>query len=172
MVKIHWAAKDVPDDLSTASALKADIDNNTWVKLMSAMKDKHPVSDYAMPTNGGDNRLDITLVPNLGEQEGDGTEKGYLGITNRRDRSKCGNVAVDISVRSNLPLAELISTVAHEMMHAVLFAFSSGYCAEYQSLNEATATWFEDVAHPAYYYGHLAAPAFLNTASLPLEDKG
>ena len=139
--RIWWQARypgDKGEAQALAIALKGLAGAGIRPTLVGLMK-KAPLPDGGRPCNGGDERLDISLVdlppPELG-----------LTVPFGLNPWACSEVPSYIL----LPRAASAEKLAHEFMHAIQYAFKvEGSCSNYEWWREASAQWAEDFVFPA-----------------------
>ena len=159
-VRIWWQTGQ-PNDQARAMAMAKDIDTTIWPKLASLMKRSSlPDGGSTIPCRGGDDRLDIALVPGLGRAE-----------TLPNSFVSCSETSSHI----NLPNAGTTrGTLVHELMHAFQYTYkTAGSCDEYRWWREASAQWAEDYVYPTEIGNveQLAADLYLSMPGKPLEFK-
>jgi hypothetical protein len=132
-------------DKIRAEDLAREIETKIWPKLTAPTPLGEgllaPLSDSAEPCNGGTGALDLYLVEMalLSEREPLGEVGSHL----------CRESPVALFLRRDLPPHDLALAAAHEIMHAIQFAYKSSACvSSYGWLLDATATWAMD-----YVYG-------------------
>lgn len=161
-VKVWYQPRHAGDE-AKAIGVAAAIDGRINT-VLTAVMDRSWLPDDGLPNNGGDGRLDIYLVRGV----------NYRGLAT--PYSGCHTTPAWINVLSTRPLGDetnagIIQTVAHEMKHAVQFAFPlKDACSTYDWLAEATAKWFEHHVYPLAQSEQPYAPAYLSTAYWPLEN--
>lgn len=159
-----WAQNRYPGDDAKAEAL-ANAMPYIW-KTLNDLMGPEPVSDAGLANNGGDGALDIYLLhaptkivtpnpntPNL-------LWNGYAASSDPADGCHAARYLV---VDSNLPLRNpgfngILDVAAHELMHAIQFAYKP--CAD-QWLQESTATWAENFVYPQTNSEHSFGAGYL-----------
>jgi hypothetical protein len=160
-VKI-WYEKSRKSDAAAAEEVRREIDDEVFTKLQSLMG-KKPLPDHGSdwPCRGGDDRLDISIVPELGR---DFTSTATLS---------CDETPAYIELASRTPAADAYRyVVAHETMHAFQYAFPlAGHCLNYKWFYEASAAWAADYVYPTQIDNreHASLPSMLWHPDLPLE---
>lgn len=123
-------AGDNGGDDARAQKIADELDRIIWPRLTNLLRTPRPDCGAACAEGGGDERLDIYLT-NINRAYAAGARNGgatYAYIVLGRTDS--------------------FTTVAHEFMHAVQFAYPNASDDEYDWLFEATATWAEDYVYP------------------------
>ncbi len=162
LVRVWYNRAFMATDEAKAIAVAAAIDNAIYPKLTGLMG-KVPLSDAGFINNGGNGRMDITLMPGLTDVYGYTTS--IPGIL-----STCTNFPPLIKVDRGLTGGILLATVTHEVMHAILFAFPAGcYFEQYAWMHEATATWSEHYVYPAFNSEHEYTWLYMYQTNWPLD---
>jgi hypothetical protein len=158
-VKVWWDKGNFPQDEAKAQQIVAALDSTIWPKLTGLMGEPLPDCGASCSKGGGDSRLDIYLV----------FINGAYGLTPNFDNPPSpAYISVDRTI-NNQDL--LFTTVAHEFMHAIQWAYLKTDFDEYDWLFESTATWAEDFVYPTANTEHGYALSFLSTTDLSLEAK-
>jgi hypothetical protein len=153
-VCVHWVENDVnaptgsdgdPATVPSWVSLTLQTVDSVYTAETVGMGYRPPVADTAAPDNGGDGRLDVYLA-NIGDQGLYGycvpddparatlrAVYGYCVLDNDYAAAEFGG--------SRTPVDNLRVTAAHELFHAVQFAYD---WSEDPWLMEGTATWMED----------------------------
>ncbi len=161
-VRVWYQTRYTGDD-AKAAGLAAAIDARIVPKLNVVMG-RTWLADGGLPKNGGDDRLDIYLVRRV----------NYRGLAT--PYNGCVSTPAWLNVNSDRILgndthAGMVQTAAHEMLHAVQFAYPlKDACSSYDWLAEASAKWFEHYAYPLAQSEQPYAAAYLDTAYWPLEN--
>jgi hypothetical protein len=156
-VKVWWDKGNFPQDEAKAQQIVAALDSTIWPKLTGLMGEPLPDCGASCPKGGGDHGLDIYLV----------FINGAYGFTANFDNPPTpAYISVDRTIGGQ---DFLFSTVAHEFMHAIQWAYLKTDFEEYDWLFESTAAWAEDFVYPAANIEHRYAPFFLTTTDMPLE---
>lgn len=147
----------VTTDANAASHVQkivSEIDSTIWPKLKTLMSGHEPIADTYDFNNGGDGRLDISLLnfkdPNLSaEFPFGGNTYGFV----QNYPPGCEKDSVYIVVNSAKSLDAMLATVVHETMHAFQWSYDvAATCLnraeDYKWLMEATATWAIDYVYP------------------------
>jgi hypothetical protein len=141
-------ADGIPDYVETASAVLEEV----WATEVTELGYRRPKSDLTSANNGGDGRIDVYLA-NLGDE-------GLYGYCTTDDPNAIDpnstyryydfsaycvvdNDYAEFPAPSN-GIRGLKVTMAHELFHAVQFAYDA---AEDAWFMESTATWMEDEAY-------------------------
>ena len=128
-----------------------------------------PESDANLEHNGGDGALDFYLVRAPMTRDASGTpQKKFEGLTPASPGARACGKQRYILIDSRQPLGSptspgLLSTAAHELMHAITFAYQpadNGGCG-YSWIVEASATWAESFVYPKANAEHDWANVFL-----------
>ncbi len=162
-VRVWWETANVKD-AAMARTIVNEVDTTIWKKLIDLMG-RENISDKDQLCNSGDGRLDIYLVGLGGAQK----EKGFNWTY---PISACGTKPTYIEINHDLPANELRSTVAHEIMHAIQWAFPvETTCSreEYKWWMEATATWSMHYVYPTDNLEQDYATHLLDAPHLELE---
>lgn len=140
-IKVWYLEKYKDTDGKKASLLATFLEDTVWSELTTLMGRK-PLSDIDMGCNGGDGRLDIALVDNIGNP-GRTTmlENVFMGYG-------AEETPVYILINRNEDLNENFPTAVHEFMHAIQY----GINVKSLSLNNDYATLMESTADWAAYY--------------------
>lgn len=156
-----WSRKGATGDKTNAKALIATVEGkgNAWSKLYGLLG-RVPGNDEAFSCNGGNGKLDITILP----MPADGITKARLGGY---------PTPTFIEVSSQLSLPRLQGAVTHELMHAFQYAqkLGAGDMDSYKMLSESTATWAVDfVWRKANQWEHMYAVDYIHTVGRSLTD--
>jgi len=144
-----WYQDRFPEDATTARQICDTVSNSIWIKLMTLMG-RLPLSDENQVNSGGDNRVDLYLVPAQTQTVAyDGCDKtpSYI-LINHHHWTK--------------------ATLTQVLMAAFLYSYPTGGCAEYSWLFKATAIWAVDYVFPADQYEQTFANNYLSHTDLPL----
>lgn len=152
-----WWQKRYPEDEAKAQQFAAAIDSPIWRSLLGAMQ-KEPAKDGGDPCHGVDDRLDLYVIDIPSE---DGVEVGGRWLPH----GACGPAAGHIELPRTAPLP----TLAHELMHAFIHGFPISDCADFYWLDDATATWAEDLTYPTLQTEQGYAAAFLDRPDRQLD---
>jgi hypothetical protein len=188
----QWTAIDVPGagvrvwyyntgGSVTARLVASAIETQIWPKLMGLVGTAHaPVSDGGVfGCNGGDERLDIYLVPGSFLAAGEKGKTiphlfswggGTVGLP-----FGCSRTPVWVLLPEALVGRELDAAATHEIMHAIQWSYKTKKCQgeEYKWLREATATWAIDYVYPSNQYERdTFAASFLEVPRWSLEVIG
>ncbi len=138
----------------------------SYKKLVGEKGFNPPLEDTGL-CNGGDGRLDIYLVDasptTLGTMVPT-TVNWQTGLTTPAFMLLRAN-AIYASPGSDIVLK---STIAHELMHAVQFAYANLTLESYRWFLESTATWVEDVVYPSNNTEHPYASPYMTRPEEPL----
>jgi hypothetical protein len=126
-----------------------------------------PASDASHDCNGGDEKLDVYLVPNFGVHGVDNA----IGLAEPRCGSGTG-VSSYLLAKNGMDTETLKIVLAHEFMHAIQFEYSTIRCSgEYRWMMEATADWAGDFVYPKNNFEQVQhAPFFLDSPEKALND--
>jgi hypothetical protein len=161
--RVWYSANDTSETYASV-ALNA-LEDEIYPKLIG-LGLKAPASDFIHDCNGGDEKLDVYLVPNFGAE----SVNNALGLAEPQCGSGTG-VSSYLLAKDGMSEEQLKSTLAHEFMHAVQFEYRNIRClGNYRWLMEATATWAKDFVYPTNNLEHPYAPPFLETPEKSLDD--
>jgi hypothetical protein len=126
---------------SAASMIAKEVNGAIWPKLTKLMG-RQPLSDGKVGCfNGEDGRYDIYLY--FDESLKGGARALTIAYPGACTHTPAFTV---VDVRKGVTRWE----IAHELFHAIQFAYSySADCDDYESLDEATATWAGNYVYPA-----------------------
>ncbi len=152
-----WYLTAKPGDEAVADVIASEIDTTIWPKLTNLLTSAHePISDINDNNNGGDGRLDISLIdfndPNLHDGFDDNLLGAYGFLKNYGFGCEKDSVYIVVNIAHNMD--EILATVVHEMKHAFQWSYDvAEFCLNraenYKWLMEASATWAID-----YVYEH------------------
>ena len=150
-----WYVSTDANGLAIANVLASEIDATIWPKLTTLLPGQEPRSDALDRNNGGDGRLDISLVDFADPNLSDGfnfTPNTYGFVQNYAPG--CEKDSVYMVINSGKSMDEMLATLAHESMHAFQWSYDvAEFCLNrpenYKWLMEATATWAIDHIYPA-----------------------
>ncbi|MFN0061127.1 MAG: Ig-like domain-containing protein [Myxococcaceae bacterium] len=157
-----WYPFASPGAQQKAQLLAAAFDSEIWPELIVRQGLPAPLGDSAgeLGCHGGDGRTDVYLV-DLGG-------KGLtvpIGLNNRQ-------APVYILLSKGLSDADLKSSAAHELMHAIQWAHNTSAAQEsYGWLRDATANWAIDAVYPNQNLEHNYADCYLRSIFLSLESR-
>lgn len=157
-----WYQTRYAGDATKATQVRDAIDERIYTVLHHVMG-KGWLPDGGHANNGGSSMLDIYLVRDVDYY---GLATSYIG---------CEQTPAWINLDSDRAIGDeltdgMIQTAAHEMMHAVQFAYSlKEECSSYNWLAESTAKWFEHQVYPQANSEHVFVSSYLDTAYWPLE---
>lgn len=151
--------------------------DGVYQKLVALMG-RDPISDgnLGAENNGGDGRYDVYLLPQASRNYGWTSPHSpglFQGIFN--DATRSSYIVLDIETMARdfsgeAFINQLRSTMAHEFMHVLQFAFDlEGSRSEYWWLGDATATWAEHYIFPNDNTEHIRADKYLRAHDIPLE---
>lgn len=139
-------ADDIPDQVEQT----LDAVDTSWATIVGQLGFREPLKDGTSPVNGGDNRFDVYLA-----DTGRANLAGYTSSddphladgSNYRFRDASAFVVLDNDYRTGqfptgTSLANLRVSAAHELFHAVQFAYDY---REDTWMTEGTAAWVEDM---------------------------
>jgi hypothetical protein len=160
-VKVWWHT-DRPEDEPKAIAIRDEVENYIWDKLVGLMGPLHPpLSDWDKLNNGGDERYDIYLIDMPSRPAANGVPFKPLGYVSPYDGA-CEQTSTYMAMNHETPVGpNLFSTVAHELFHSIQFSYDMGPCAEYSWLMESTSTWAEHFTYPNVNSEHPYGTEFL-----------
>ncbi len=160
-----WYAARETDAAYAKTALDA-LEDEIYPKLIG-LGLKPPASDASHDCNGGDEKLDVYLVPNFGVHGVDNA----IGLAEPRCGSGTG-VSSYLLAKNGMDTETLKIVLAHEFMHAIQFEYSTIRCSgEYRWMMEATADWAGDFVYPKNNFEQVQhAPFFLDSPEKALND--
>jgi hypothetical protein len=137
-VRIWWRESNGARFAKRARAMLAEAEDTAWRKLWEVFG-REPVQDeHENCFHGGDGKLDIYLLNRL-----DGDTKGetipYPGPCSQAPPYIVFYAGADLPTRWEL---------AHELTHAIQFAFPLRSCSSFSHLDEAVATWGGQYVYP------------------------
>jgi len=159
-VKVWYLEKNEATDLPRATALLQELEAKIWPTLTAYMG-VEPLEDSGSAYDGADSKLDVILVD---------LEAGLLGSTRPSFFWRtCGKSSVYILANRT---ADLVPTVAHELMHAIQFALDVKGCllTDYKTFMESTADWAENYLYPSSQWEHQHVTAYLDHVERSLLD--
>ena len=136
-----WYDVRVPGQKEKAAIVFNAIQNESWPKLITALKLKAPLEDSSVfGCFGRTPKLDVYLVPNLGVKGLTSTELWKFPFV---DEPRSGSAY--IMLKGTLDEIQLRGGAAHELMHAIQFAYAMLSPQDsYGWLRDATANWAID----------------------------
>lgn len=141
-------------DEAAAAAEKA------YKKIVVELKFKAPVKDDGGLCSGGDEKYDIYF---------DDTQEELLGTTHRTGfYTPWSDSSAAYTVIGFKGYDQVMATVTHEFMHAVLYAYKNWEGSSYEWAHEALANWAIDQVEPGNNYEWNDAGAFLSAITKPL----
>jgi hypothetical protein len=156
-----WYNYDKPGQDVMASKVLSYLETAVHPKLVGALGFKAPSSDATLVCNGGDGKLDVYLVENLGN----------YGETIPDTTDKYSSSAY-ILISDALGDVQLKHTVSHEYMHAVHWAYRTKAPQEdYGWFRDAIANWATDEVYPTNASLNMMASCHLNSPHMALEDR-
>ena len=162
-----WAQDRYPGDAAKAEAIARAMDaDRIWARLTGLMG-REPVSDVLITPNGGDGALDIYLVrPPLVLDTGKRSTPWPASTPSARPADDCHPIRY-LMLDSRSPLVGnqktqgLLSSAAHELFHAITFAYQVVEGCEIRWIREGTGTWAENWIYPAPDTEHQEAREYL-----------
>lgn len=160
-VRVWWTPTRTGAPEAQAEAVRDHVEQKAW-PLFAQLLRRVPQSDANVRVgNGGDGRYDILLV-------GPSAITARYGESPLVSPSPRGAPARYSMVKAALPRPTLLIKVSHELMHGFLTGFRcQGSC---RWLEEATATWAENLVDPAANTEHEYAGAVFADPSIALDD--
>lgn len=147
-----WYQDRFPEDADDARKICDEVRESIWPRLKSLMG-RTPLFDSNQNNNGGDERLDLYLVPAKTATISYGStcynKPSYI-LVNHRSWNR--------------------SQLADAVMRAHLNSYTVVDCIEYEWLYNATATWATDYVYPADNIEHPFAKSFLARTDRSLTD--
>jgi hypothetical protein len=141
---VVWFEKDRPQDRSAAELYAAAL-TAAWSKLTPELKE--PLGDAARTCeNAGDGRFDVYVDASIANR----AQVEPVWIWDAKEKvlrwPGCTGVPAYMQIRPGLPRW----AVAHELMHAIQFAYKYKSCEGYQNgwWDEGSATWAGDNVFP------------------------
>lgn len=174
-----WAQNRYSGDAAKAQALANALTSHIWDKLTTLMR-KTPKTDAAFAKNGGDDALDFYLVhapqkpipnPLTGKPD------LWDGWAKSSDPTNSCHESRFILIDSNNPLVGnkrvngILSIAAHELFHAIQFAYNTPVACDVKWIRESTATWAENLVYPTEDSEHSKAAEFLKLPHRPLDSE-
>ena len=159
-----WAQNRYPGDAAKAQALANALTSLIWGKLTTLMG-RTPKTDAGFVKNGGDDAFDFYLVhaPDL-----------WDGWAKSSDTANCHESRF-ILIDSNKPLVGnrmtngILSIAAHELFHAIQFAYNTPVACDVRWIRESTATWAANLVYPTEDSEHSDAREFLKLPHRPID---
>jgi len=137
-VRIWWRATDQARFASRARVLLSEADDNIWRKLWDVF-DREPLPDGGERCfHGGDAKLDVYLTTH-GDSDAKAETISYPGTCSATPAFIVFNAGNSAPTRWEL---------AHEMTHAIQYAFPTASCAASSKWDEAVATWGGQYVYP------------------------
>ena len=173
-----WAQDRYPGDAAKAEAVARAMDaDRVWARLTGLMR-REPVSDVLITPNGGDGALDIYLVrpplvldPDTGQRS-----VPWFGIAkSARPANLCHPIRY-LMLDGSRPLAGtrrmpgLLSIAAHELFHAITYAYQVVEGCDIRWTREGTATWAENWIYPAPDTEHQEAREYLKVTQKSIDN--
>ena len=174
-----WAQNRYPGDAAKAQALANALTSHIWDKLTRLMG-KTPKTDAAFLKNGGDDALDFYLVHaprNPKPNPLTGKADLWDGWAKPSDPKNSCHQSRFILIDSNNPLVGnkrvngILSIAAHELFHAIQFAYNTPVACDVKWIRESTATWAENLVYPTEDSEHSKAKVFLDLPHRPLDSE-
>jgi hypothetical protein len=156
-----WYDKTRPADLTQAQATAAALDTKIWPKLITTLGFKAPLSDLALACDGGDSRLDIYIVANLGAR----------GATYPESASAYQS-STFIVLRSGQSGSALLYAITHQFMHAIQWSYLMiAPQTSYGWMRNALANWAVEAVYPGNVVLRADASCHMNSTFLPITDR-
>jgi hypothetical protein len=139
---------------------------DAYQKLVAEKGFNPPLEDTGL-CNGGDGKLDIYVA------EPSQTERGMMVPTTDNWQTGLTTPAFMLIPVNTIPANpgsdnDLQATIAHELMHAVQFAYAHLTLESYRWFLESTATWAKDVVYPNTNTEHPYASPYMTRPEEPL----
>jgi hypothetical protein len=173
-----WAQDRYAGDAAKAEAIARAMDaDRIWTRLTGLMG-REPVSDVLINPNGGDGALDIYLVHPALERDPDTGQRStpWFGVArSARPANICHPIRY-LLIDSRNPLVGnrktpgLLSIAAHELFHAITYAYQVVEGCDLRWMREGTATWAENWIYPAPDSEHEEAREYLRLIAKPIDD--
>lgn len=160
-----WYRSGVKGELTKAQVVANAIDANIWPNLIDGLGFKEPLDDTSVfGCYGGDSRLDIYLVTNVGFRalaQPEGIDTNQAPVYIMLDTAK---LPTDDDLRAG---------VTHEIMHAIQFAYKmKSSQSSYGWLRDAMANWaIDQVYAKTIQLEQQYADCFTSTPALSLDDR-
>ena len=174
-----WAQNRYPGDAAKAQALANALTSLIWDKLTTLMR-MTPKTDSGFAKNGGDDALDFYLVHAPGKSTPNpltGKPDLWDGQARSSDRTNHCHDSRFILIDSNNPLVGnkrvngILAIAAHELFHAIQFAYNTPIACNVTWIRESTATWAANFVYPTEDTEHNEARAFLDLPSRPIDSE-
>jgi hypothetical protein len=158
-VRIWWHSANQARFAKAARALLAEAEDTMWRKLWEPFG-REPLGDEGQTCfHGGDGKLDVYILNRVnGDTKGEAVP--YPG--------SCSNVPGYIVFYAGAELPTRWE-LAHELTHAIQFAFPLQSCSSFAHLDEAVATWGGQYVYPRDDTEH-GYTWFMKEPSTPLAD--
>ena len=173
-----WAQDRYPGDAAKAEAVARAMDaDRVWARLTGLMR-REPVSDVLITPNGGDGALDIYLVrpPLVVDPDTGQRSTPWPGFApSARPADDCHPIRY-LMLDSRSPLVGnrktqgLLSSAAHELFHAITYAYQVVEVCETRWIREGTATWAENWIYPQPDSEHDKARDYMRLARKPIDS--
>ena len=160
LVKV-WYPNTFPNGSVHAQGTVSDIENNFWPALQEVMQ-RTPLSDAGEINNGGDGKLDVTILPG-----------GTSNFVEPYTPNDCSAEPTFMVITGDSAQSVGTETVIHELMHAFQFAFDvqgSRACSEWDWVAEGTAHWAVRHLRPFEEYGNIPARRYLDQTEFSMES--
>jgi hypothetical protein len=155
---VVWFASGNAQAGAKAHQVSGWIERDIWRKLTTAFRE--PLDDQASGCDpAGDRRLDVFVLPDVA----DGAEGMVLPLKAEGDACAAHPAVVQVGANS----AQI--DVAHEVMHAIQYAFPGYGCRTVRWLAEGMATWAQTFVYPDVRRHHRFRAA-VTSPSLGLEN--
>lgn len=156
-----WYDPTIAADLAQAQAVVAALDTRIWPTLVTTLGFTAPLSDLALACDGGNARLDVYIVAGFGTRGAT-----YPEAPSPRRSSTF------IVLRDGLAGGELQYTVAHQFMHAVMWAYLMAADQDsYGWMRNALANWAVEAVYPGNATLLADASCHMNSTFLTLTSR-
>ncbi|MFI5300436.1 MAG: hypothetical protein ACHREM_20305, partial [Polyangiales bacterium] len=166
---VVWYSSYVPNGLSLAISLSAEIEGTIWPKMLALWGSDHmpPTNDaaYSLFRGGTHGKLNLYLDKDMGD---DGETFNY-GPAPTATYIRINSLNGSRPLSSKQPVG-LFQLAAHEIAHACQDSYAHSLDDAATWLAEGTATWAEDYVYPSVNSEQRSAPFLLNQMNKPLEN--
>lgn len=157
-----WYQFTVPGQKEKAARVSEAIEKDIWPKLIGTLGFPEPLSDSGTGCSLNSPKLDVFLVRNV----------DFRGLTVPEFAAPYQS-SVFIMLNESLSNDELKASAAHEMMHAIHWAYrTKAMQVSYGWLRDAVANWAIDAVYgKSIQLEQDFASCYLSTPELPLQDR-
>ncbi|PTL80314.1 hypothetical protein [Vitiosangium sp. GDMCC 1.1324] len=157
-----WYQFTVPGQKEKAALVSEAIEKDIWPKLIDVLGFPEPLPDTGGGCSLNSPKLDVFLVRNV----------DFRGLTVPEFGAPYQS-SVFIMVNESLPPDELKASAAHELMHAIHWAYrTKSFQMSYGWIRDAVANWAIDAVYgKSIQLEQDFANCYLSTPDLPLQDR-